>query len=478
MAAVRPMRNTGGRCRGESGAAGSGGRHVTAGPQGGLRTRRPSGAWGRAVDVRDVGVALWRQRVLVLLVLLLTGLGVAAGLALAPKTYAATATLSAPASDGVGDEAGSGEDPQVLRATLADLADAPAVLEAARERTGGGRSVMDLRSAVGATAVRGTILVEVTAEAADPDAAAALADAVAEALADPQVLEAAGGAAPAAGLDPSVGEPATPPTTFTTPDLPLAVGLGALLALGLATAAAVVRDLRTHTVDDAASAEEAATAPLLAHLAPPADVTAMPALQPGTVEADLFRHLRLALEGETASPRVVVAGIAAGDVNVWIGANVALSLAGAGRRVLLVDGRMGERFGTSSEAPPDTPGLYDVLLGADLEAALSPGPVDLLQVLPAGTWGDAVVVDLLEERFAVVMEAAATGFDHVVVIGPPLEDCDDSRVMAADATIVLALVEASVSTGALRAHADRLRAAGARLLGVVLVGRDADRPAA
>ena len=84
-------------------------------------------------------------------------------------------------------------------------------------------------------------------------------------------------------------------------------------------------------------------------------------------------------------PRVVVAGITNGDVNVWIGANVALALAGTGRRVLLVDGRMGDRFGTPVEDAPDTPGLYDVLLGADLETAMSPGPVDLLEVLPAGT---------------------------------------------------------------------------------------------
>ena len=77
----------------------------------------------------------------------------------------------------------------------------------------------------------------------------------------------------------------------------------------------------------------------------------MPALSPGTAEADLFRHLRLALEAqaEAGSPRVVVAGITHGDVNVWIGANVALALAGTGRRVLLVDGRMGERFGTPVE---------------------------------------------------------------------------------------------------------------------------------
>ena len=258
------------------------------------------------------------------------------------------------------------------------------------------------------------------------------------------------------------------------------MGLGVLLALGLATAAAVWRDRRTHTVDDAAAVEDAATAPLLAHLTPPRDLTTMPALHPGTGEADLFRHLRLALEAQAGagSPRVVVAGITHGDVNVWIGANVALALAGTGQRVLLVDGRMGDRFGTPVEDAPDTPGLYDVLLGADLETAMSPGPVDLLEVLPAGRYGDAQVPELIAQRFVTVMESAATEFDHVVVIGPPLDVCDDSRAMAVDSSIVLALVEGSVSANALRQHADRIRAAGARLLGVVLVAKHSDRNAA
>ena len=164
--------------------------------------------------------------------------------------------------------------------------------------------------------------------------------------------------------------------------------------------------------------------------------------------------------------------------SVWIGANVALALAGSGRRVLLVDGRMGERFGVPVEEAPDTPGLYDVLLGAELESALSPGPVDLLQVLPAGTYGDTSIPELIGQRFMSVMDSAATGFDNVVVIGPPLDVCDDSRVMAVDSSIVLAVVEGSVSAAALRAHADRVRALGARLLGVVLVGKRSERTAA
>ena len=427
------------------------------------------------MDVRDVGVALWRQRPLVVLILVITGSAVAAGIFLAPKSYAATATISAAEEPGVVDT----DDPDALRATLAELANSRGVVDEVRGRIPAERSVAELRRSIQGDWVRGTILVDVTVEDRDPDTAAAIANTVADVLVDGDVVSEVAGPSLDRSLDLTASDPAQTADTFSSPDLPFAVGLGLLVALGLATTAAVWRDRRTHTVDDAAAVEDAATAPLLAHLTPPQDLTTMPALRPGTGEADLFRHVRLALEAqaEAGSPRVVVAAITQGDVNVWIGANVSLALAGSGRRVLLVDGRMGDRFGTPVEDAPDTPGLYDVLLGADLETAMSPGPVDLLEVLPAGTYGDAEVPDLIAQRFVTVMDSAATEFDHVVVIGPPLEVCDDARAMAVDSAIVLALVEGSVSANALRRHADRIRAAGATLLGVVLVAKQSERAA-
>ncbi|MDX6374794.1 MAG: hypothetical protein QOD98_3782 [Nocardioidaceae bacterium] len=425
------------------------------------------------MDVRDVGVALWRQRPLVVLILVITGSAVAAGIFLAPKSYAATATISAAEAPG----ATASDDPDALRATLAELANSRGVVDEVRDRIPTDRSVTELRRSIQGDWVRGTILVDVTVEDRDPDTAAAIANTVAAVLVDGDVVATVAGPTLDRSLVLTTSDPAQVPDTFSSPDLPLSLGLGLLLALGLATSAAVWRDRRTHTVDDAAAVEVAATAPLLAHLTPPKDLTSMPALHPGTAEADLFRHLRLALEAQAdaGSPRVVIAGITNGDVHVWIGANVALALAGTGRRVLLVDGRMGDRFGTPVEDAPDTPGLYDVMLGADLETAMSPGPVDLLEVLPAGTYGDAKVPDLIAQRFVTVMESAATEFDHVVVIGPPLDICEDSRAMAMNSSIVLALVEGSVSANALRQHADRIRAAGARLLGVVLVAKRNER---
>jgi succinoglycan biosynthesis transport protein ExoP len=431
------------------------------------------------MDMRDVGAALWRQRPLVVLILVISGIAVAAGLFLSPKSYSATATISAAESSGVpGSE--SSDDPDTLRATLAQLAASRGVVDEVRDRIHPGRSVAELRRSIRGDWVQGTILVDVTVEDRDPDTAAAIANSVADVLVDGAVVTRLAGPSVVASLQLTVSDPAHAPDHATSPDLRFSWALGLLLALGLAIAAAVWRDRRTHTVDDAAGVEEAATAPLLAHLTPPRELTSMPALSPGTTEADLFRHLRLALETQAGagSPQVVVAGITHGDVNVWIGANVALALAGTGRRVLLVDGRMGERFGTPVEDAPDTPGLYDVLLGADLDTAMSPGPVELLQVLPAGTYGDASIPELIAQRFPAVMDAAATEFDNVVVIGPALDVCDDSRAMAVDSSMVLALVEGTVSANALRLHADRIRAVGGRILGVVLVAKSPERKVA
>ncbi len=217
------------------------------------------------MDVRDVGAALWRQRPLVVLILVITGSAVAAGIFLAPKSYAATATISAAEQPGVAET----DDPDALRATLAELANSRGVVDEVRGRIPADRSVAELRRSIQGDWVRGTILVDVTVKDRDPDTAAAIANAVAAVLVDGEVVAQVGGTSLDRSLVLTTSDPAQVPDTFSSPDLRFSVGLGLLLALGLAASAAVWRDRRTHTVDDAAAVEDAATAPLLAHLTPP-----------------------------------------------------------------------------------------------------------------------------------------------------------------------------------------------------------------
>jgi succinoglycan biosynthesis transport protein ExoP len=424
---------------------------------------------GTRMDVRGFGAALWRQRLVVLLSLLVGGAAVAGALWFSPKTYEATARLEA-----MKDPASTANAATVDRSRrdLADVADAPAVLNTVRQRLDADRSVATLTDEVEGTSAPGRAFVDITVRDRDPVMAARLATAVAvrvAALPSDEVVTV------------TVADRAATPRTFVDPPLTgiLLGGLGAALLLGLV--AALLRDRRTETVDDANDVENAAVAPLLAHLTAPADLTTMPALRPGSADADMFRHLRIALEAETSSgpsKKVVVAGVSGGDVDVWLGANAAISLAHVGRRVLLVDGRMGDRFGRPTEPEPDTLGLSDVLKGADLGLAVSPGPVELLSVLPAGTWGDDEPEALLEQAFDGVMAEAAAHFDVVVVLAPPLDVADDAHQMAVAGSLLLAVPEGGVSTSTLRAHATRVRTAGGRILGVVLIGRQSESTAA
>lgn len=419
------------------------------------------------MELRDVGGALWRQKLLVLLILVVTGAAVGFGLMAAPKSYQATATVAATAAPGV---TTSSEDLNALRGTLGEIANSRDVLQDVQKALGQARSLDQLRQEISGSWVDGTILVEVSVSDSSPTMAAKIANTVAEVL----PLH-----------DPSNGaflfttsNPAQPPVTYASPNLLLGIGAGGLLAVVLAVGGALWRDRRTNTVDDAADMEEATDAPVLAHVAPPRDPTTLPALYPGTPAADVFRHLRIALEAEASSrpvTRIVVTGVTNGDVNVWLGANLAISLANVGRRVLLVDGRIGERDGRPIAAEPDTPGLYEVLTGGEFDAALSPGPVELLTVLPSGNWGGAPTEKLIETRFSDAIAEAAELFDIVVVLAPPLDVCDDARVMAAGGSLLLAVPEGELSSAALRHQVDRIRSVGVRLLGTVLVGRRAER---
>jgi succinoglycan biosynthesis transport protein ExoP len=422
------------------------------------------------MDVREIGAALWRQRVLVLVLLLIGGAVVAGGLWVAPKSYESVAAVEA-----VKEPASTADAAAVDRARrqLAETADSPALLRDVRRALELEQSVAELADGVEGRWAPGRTTIEIRVQDQDRVAAAQVANAVAARVAalswDDSILTV------------TVTERAAAPRMFVEPSLApvLAGGLGAALLLALGVA--LVRDRRTETVDDANDVESAAVAPLLAHLTAPADLTLMPALHPGTAGADLFRHLRLALEAETTSgpsKKVVVAGVSAGEVAVWLGANAAISLAHVGRRVLLVDGRMGDRFGRPAQPAPDTLGLYDVLLGADLDRAVSPGPVELLSVLPSGSRGDDAPAALLGEDFDRVMADAALLFDVVVVLAPPLDVADDARQMASGGSLLLAVAEGGISSSALRSHATRVRTAGGRILGVVLIGRRSESTAA
>ena len=352
------------------------------------------------MDVRDVGVALWRQRPLGRADPLVTGAAVAPGSCLPRSRTSATATISA------AEAPGASAAPTTLTSCGRASRSWPTPGRWSRgpgpdpRRPERGRAAPRDRGEWR----RGTILVEVTVRDRDPDTAAEIANAVARCWSTARSPR----RWPARQWDERwCSRPATrrvPPDTFSSPDVRLAVGLGMLLALGLATAAAVLRDRRTTPSTTRPRSRRPRSAPLLAHLTQPRDLTTMPALQPGdgggaTCSGTCGSRSRPQTEAG-GTPWVVIAGIASGDINVWIGANVALALAGTGRRVLLVDGRMGERFGTPLGGGAGHPRPLRRAARRRPRRSDEPrDPVELLQVLPAGTYGYESIPELIAQRF-------------------------------------------------------------------------------
>lgn len=423
------------------------------------------------MEPQDLFGALWRQRWLVLAVFVITGAALAVGVALAPKTYTSTAVISATQN---ATSTAATDDIEALRGTMGQLANSRGVVEAVQSGLSVERTTDQLRRSISGTWVGGTVLLEIEARDGDPAVAAEIANSAANAL---QLY------APASDqFRFTTTSPAQPAVTYSNPNLLVAGGAGLVVATVLSCLCAMARDQRRSTVDHGRIAEEAADAPLLAHVSPPRDLTALPALHPGTAAADVFRHLRLSLEIEgTKDPVdvVVVAGIGGGEINVWLGANLAISLASVGRRVLLVDGRLDSRSGQPMTDDTSRTGLFQVLGGAPLEDALIDGPVDGLRVLPAGDGEGQSAEVLIETQWSKVLNEAKMIADVVVVLAPPMDVCDDARVMAAaGGSLLLAVPEGTVSVAALRVHSDRVRSVGARLLGLVLIGHRADRLAA
>ncbi len=184
-----------------------------------------------------------------------------------------------------------------------------------------------------------------------------------------------------------------------------------------------------------------------------ADPRILAELPDGEGLAEGFTELRantLVALGDTAHAVVTVTSPHAEEPRRHVAAHLAAALAQTGRRVLLVDADVD---GEKSEGSPETHTVPDHL------SVLTAEPVRA---------GDAAL--LSGAVFLDWVWAEAGRHDLVVVAGPPLLDVPDGRAVAARADgVLLTVVHARTNRDdAIRARAI-LRAAGANLLGAVVV---------
>jgi tyrosine-protein kinase Etk/Wzc len=237
------------------------------------------------------------------------------------------------------------------------------------------------------------------------------------------------------------------PRSPSAPRTPVVLAIAGVLALGLGVGAALLRRALDVGAADADEIEARVGLPVYvtvphsarqAHLAAQAGrgraVPPLVAIDPGDPSVESLRSLRTALQFALVESRNNVIGIgspAPGVGKSFVSVNLAVLLAGAGSRVLLVDadlrrGRLHRAFSLLRQ-----PGLSDVLTGAvPLDAAVRATGTDNLEFLGTGKIPPNPAELLASQRFGRVMQALATRYDFVLVDTPPVLAVTDSTLVA------------------------------------------------
>ena len=189
--------------------------------------------------------------------------------------------------------------------------------------------------------------------------------------------------------------------------------------------------------------------------------------------AEAFRNIRtnvLFSSAEEGGRSIVVTSTGPGEGKTLIASNLAIALAQAGQRVLVVDADMRKPRVHSAFGESQAPGLSNVLVGnAKASEAVRKGPVQNLWLLVAGVVPPNPAELLGSQRFKDFLRTLQEHFDWVIVDSPPVMAVTDASVIAHVAhgvVYVVAAEQASKYTAS--AALEQLEAAKAKFLGGIL----------
>ena len=277
---------------------------------------------------------------------------------------------------------------------------------------------------------------------------------------------------------------ATPPRSPVSPLLALNLPVGLISGLLFGLLIAFTIESLDNTVKSPEAAEELVGAPLLGvipmlsqsrqHLiadAPERDLVVFK--DPTSLAAEACRSIRtnmlfISAQKEFSLFSVTSPGPQDGKTTVAI--NLAVTMAQAGGRILLVDTdmrrpRIHRSFGLKSDK-----GISSVMAGdVQLKDAVSKCEVPNLDVLPCGPMPPNPAELLHTERFRQILAQCRSSYDRIVLDSPPIGPVTDPAIIGSATDGVVLVLRAGHSTREATQFARRqLADAGARILGLVI----------
>ncbi|HEY0238636.1 MAG TPA: polysaccharide biosynthesis tyrosine autokinase, partial [Friedmanniella sp.] len=334
-------------------------------------------------------------------------------------------------------------------------------------------SPASVSSSISASATLNTTLVTATVRNGSKDQSLAVARGLADTF-GPLVDELDNSGRPSAVVGVQVVSGPTLASSPVSPDLKKFFALGLLAGLVLGALLAVLRDLLDVSVRSSGAAAEVVGAPTLAVVDEDPDVRA---------RAEAIRQLRTNLAflraavpgtaGSSGAEVVVVTSALGGEGKTTTALDLARAVAETGERVLLVEADLRRpRLGAALHLEPG-PGLSEVLAGqVAAAAAIRPGGVDGLDVLPAGTVPPNPAELLGSARMGDAVATLRGAYDRVLLDAAPLLPVTDAAVCSTVADGVLLVVRWGRTRRAEVAEAvAMLEQVHATVLGSVLNGR-------
>jgi succinoglycan biosynthesis transport protein ExoP len=368
--------------------------------------------------------------------------------------------------------------------SYAQIVSSPAVATAVITQLGLTTSVGQLQAEIHASVPAGTVLINVTVKDALPKRARAIANAVGKQFSRfVNTLERPRRDS-RSPVKVSVTSPASLPTSPIAPRKPFYLVLGALLGLVLGVGGSVLSELLNNRIRGGTDAAATAGAPVLGMIGEDPGAWTRPLVMvndPSSFRAEAYRRLRTNLSAVSLDRGLrsfVVTSAVSSEGKTLITANLGITFAEAGYRVVLLDAdlrrpKLADVMGVSSSV-----GLTDVLVDdLPVESALQTWRHGLpLEVLGGGRQPPNPSELLSSRGFATVLDALTNRAELVIVDAPPLLPVTDAAILAqATSGVIVVTRVGSTRTYQLEAAAQDVYAAGAHVLGVVLNRVPSDR---
>ena len=199
-------------------------------------------------------------------------------------------------------------------------------------------------------------------------------------------------------------------------------------------------------------------------------------LEPKSVVAEAYRTIRTAVffgVPKEEAKTILVTSPSPGDGKSTIVSNLAIAMAQAGQKTLVIDADLRKPMQHRIfEIAKEEKGLTDVVAGAEsLEEAKKTGPVEGLDILSCGTEIPNPSEVLNSNAFAQVLGELSREYDRVIIDSPPVGPVADSQILSAICDVTLLVLRAEVSTRKHSQHArDSLIGVGGHLLGAIVNG--------